>query len=100
MSPAPKRNYNLHKSRRNPANNAGNYITAQVKFVSQGLIQRSGDMDLPPISPPIQAVLITEVHLGLQRSISNRLFFIAKIGVGYLLDFHQSSSTILCTGGV
>jgi len=95
-----KRYYNLHKIRRNPANNAGNFFGAQIKFVSQGLIDRSGDLGLAPVHPPINDVLISEIHWGVQRSISERFFFTAKIGAGYIVDFHNMGSTIFPAGGV
>ena len=100
LSTGVRRYYNLHKIRRNPSNNAGNFFGAQIKYVSQGLLQRSDDFELPRINPPIHDVLITEVHWGTQRSITNRLFFNAKIGVGYIVDFHNLGSTILPSGGV
>jgi hypothetical protein len=103
ISTAIRRYYDLHKIRRNPSNNAGNFFGAQIKYVSEGLIQRSGDFGILPVTtfnPPIHDVLITEVHWGTQRSITNRLFFNAKIGVGYIVDFHNLGSTILPAGGV
>lgn len=100
LSSGIKRYYNLHKIRRNPANNAGDFIGAQIKYVSRGLIQRSGDIVVPPVNPPINDVMITEVHWGAQRSINDKLFLSAKIGVGYVVDFHNLSGTILPAGGV
>jgi len=103
LSTGLKRFYNLHKIRRNHSNNAGNFLGMQIKYVSGGLIQRTGDFGTPPVTPlnpPINDVMITEIHWGTQRSISDRLFFTAKIGMGYIVDFHNLSSTLLPAGGV
>jgi len=100
LSTGVKRYYNLHKIRRNPLNNAGNFFGVQLKYVSQGIMQRRGDFDLAPVNPPINDVLISEVHWGVQRSLSDRLFINAKIGAGYMVDFHHLGSTVFPTGGV
>ncbi|MBS9525570.1 hypothetical protein KI659_16250 [Litoribacter alkaliphilus] len=94
-----RRYYNLNRARNFSANNAGNFFGAQLKYVSSGLIQRSGDFDIAPSHPAINDVVIAEIHWGIQRNLSERLFYTVKIGVGYLNDFHAGSGTILPTGG-
>lgn len=73
-------NYNKRsENEKNSSNNAANYIGLQTKY-SFG---HSNALDL-------NKALLTDVHWGLQRSISEKFVFNTNIGIGYMYDFDTS----------
>jgi len=95
--------YDLNKRRKwgkNTANNAGNYFAFKSKFSSRGLFEPSPEetIDYEHIKF-LNDALITEVHWGLQRSLSERIFLNGHIGFGYIRDFRNNMGTFSPTFG-
>lgn len=96
--------YNLIKRSnggKNMTNNAGNFFAFKTKFSSRGVFEPIPEetINYDDITF-LNDALITEVHWGLQRSLSNRLFVNGHIGFGYIRDFANSMGTFSPTIGV
>ncbi|WP_298762458.1 hypothetical protein [uncultured Polaribacter sp.] len=75
-----KRFYNLdkrYKKGKNVANNAGNYVGLQTKYFTTRFSPNK-DYD------PLQNAILTEIHWGFQRNLSEKWLFNFHIGAGVL----------------
>jgi hypothetical protein len=70
-------------------NNSGNYLGLQSKY-------SFGNANYFELN----RTLLTEIHWGIQRPLSNRFIFDMHLGLGFIYDFDFTSASISSTFGL